>query len=178
VLERTALSILNTIDYKDMKEFVERGEYTIDVPTGAHLKMEMSLFDTVLRCIGARNWLLYRCNPEKIGFITSDHRVILSWSEPNKGIYPPGFGIPGTEVIFPVANSMLMCGSFEGEEGTRDLNDAQIGVLNSIVAAYAERQIYARDKDFFYVTNGVLRTGAQLTAEPDFVGDFGGTLRN
>jgi hypothetical protein len=149
-----------------MREFFERGEYDINVSTASHLKTEMKLFGAILECICSRNWMICRCDAGKTGFITSDHPVILRWSEPQKGMYGPGLGIRGTELIFPVSNSLLMYGSFECAEAVWDLDDSTIGMFNRIIASHADRQVFARDRDFQYLVAGELRAGDRLASEP------------
>ena len=74
------------------------------------------------------------------------------WSDPKReGQFKgPGHGVPGTLVIFPLCNELALMGSFEGDEGTRDVTIEQVARINTIIALNAERQVYAHDSNFVY----------------------------
>ena len=139
-------------NYERMRDFVERGEFKVTMPTNMHLALELQTLDAVLECLARRKWMLLRAPAGETGFITSDHPVCLMWSDPKReGQFKgPGHGIPGTMVIFSLCNELALLGSFEGNEGVRNLTPAQIAAVNGTIALRAERQIYARDANFGY----------------------------
>jgi hypothetical protein len=99
-----------------------------------------------------RKWVLVRAPKGSGGFITSDHPVVLTWSDATMhgGLYGPGFGLTGTEVYFPVSTRLAAVGAFELQEGTIDVPSHAVASLNGAQIAYASRQVYARDHNFIY----------------------------
>lgn len=155
----------NEVSYERMRDFVEQEQYTIEVPTTRHVKQELKLVDTVLPLLGARKWLLLRAPADAGGFITSDHPVVLQWSErKDRGMFSsPGFGLKGTEVLFPLSNELAMLGVFDGREGVTDVSPDVVAQVNGIIIYYGHRQIYARDNRFRYaLASGEIRRGADL----------------
>jgi hypothetical protein len=157
------------LSYEAMRDFVERDRYTIEVPTTRHVEQELKLVDTVLPLLGARKWQLLRAPTNAGGFVTSDHPVVLLWSEPkDRGpFHSPGFGLRGTEVIFSVSSELAMVGTFEGQDDVVDVEPGIVALVNGIIIAHSNRQIYARDDRFWYVqdpvpTPPVVQRGADL----------------
>jgi hypothetical protein len=153
------------IGYESMRDFVESERYTIEVSTTGHVKTELELVDTALPLLGARSWLLLRAAAGSGGFITSDHPVALYWAEQrDRGpFYSPGFGLNGTEVVFPVSNGLAMISTFDGPHGVHDATPEQVALVNGAVAGHGRRQIYARDDRFHYAhAPGEMRRGADL----------------
>ena len=100
-----------------------------------------------------RKWVLIKAPERSGGFITSDHPAILMWSDPKMraGLYGPGFGLTGTEVLFPVCPRLAVVGAFEIREGdTIEVDENAVAAFNGAQIAYAERQVYARDRNFTY----------------------------
>jgi hypothetical protein len=139
-------------DYETMKEFVSRDEYTVDLSTGGHVAREMGAFDNILPYLFKRGWVLVKAPKDSGGFVTSDHPSCLMWSERPKapGINPPGLGLPGTEIVFPVSPRIAAIGSFELEDGSSEVDAATVAAINGTVIAFAELQVYARDLRFTY----------------------------
>ncbi len=151
-------------DYERMREFAERGEFKVNMPTNMHLALELESIEAVLECFLRRKWMLLRAPAGQPGFITSDNPICLMWSDPTReGQFKgPGHGVPGTIVIFSLCNELALLGSFEGDEGVRDLTAAEIAAVNGTIAVRAERQIYARDSSFMYQLahhNQIMRGG-------------------
>jgi hypothetical protein len=136
-----------TPDYEKVREFEERGEYDIEVPTGAHIVREMGVLDAVLPYLSERGWMVLRAPEHSSGFITSDHPVCLIWEGMDKGP-PRGYGMKGTQVIFPVSRRIAVSGAFEHEADIeRDIDEAAVANLNSLILMFAEQQVYGRDGD-------------------------------
>lgn len=155
----------NDITYESMREFVEGEQYTIEVPTTRHVELELDLVDTILPLLGRRTWLLLRAPVGGAGFVTSDHPVGLQWTEQRKrGMFSsPRFGLRGTEVIFPVSQSLALVGTFDGRHGIQDIEAEQVALVNGVIISHAHRQIYARDDRFVYMlTRGAPRRGVDL----------------
>jgi hypothetical protein len=139
-------------DYEKMKAFVREGEYRVETATERHITLEMGAFDKILPHVFGRGWVLVEAPKCSGGFVTSDHPVCLTWSEPAKGpgIRPIGLGLRGTEIVFPVSPRIAAIGAFEIEDGTYSADDAMVASINGTIIAFAERQVYARDLNFHY----------------------------
>jgi hypothetical protein len=140
-------------DYEKMKEFIDKGAYRVEVPTERHLEQEMTALDTILPLLERRRWMVIAAADDTGGFVTSDHPVCLMWAEPErrgKGFYPPGFGLTGTQVVFPVSHRLAIMGGYEIEstESEGDLN--LVAAINSSIIGHAGRQVLARDMHFHY----------------------------
>lgn len=159
------------VTYESVREFVDGERFTITVPTTRHVETELQLVETVLPLLGRRSWMLLRAAAGSGGFVTSDHPVSLYWTDPrNRGaFYPPGFGVRGTEVLFPVSHELAMVGTFDGPHGICDATAEQVALANGVTIRYGQRQIYARDDRFrFAFAEGDVRRGADLLRDlPD-----------
>jgi hypothetical protein len=84
------LKELPEVSYDEMKKFAQEERFKIQVPTLRHIQLEIENFDKVLPILLDRNWLMVRAPKDSGGFITSDHPVILAWSDPSMrgGFYP------------------------------------------------------------------------------------------
>lgn len=152
-----------------MKDFIDGEKYSITMSTTGHVERELHLVDTVLPLLGQRHWFLMRAAPDSGGFATSDHPVSLIWSEQReRGFFnSPGFGLKGTEVVFPVSHDLAIVGTFEEPVGAGDITNEQVALVNGIVVAHSERQIYSRDDKFVYMLpEGRMQRGADLLRNP------------
>jgi len=148
------LDELADISYEEAKKYVDEEQFEIVVSNNRHLRTELSAFETVLQLLYERRWLLLKAPPKATGFITSDHPMCLMWLHPRPGLSSPGLGLKDTQVIFPISNELVMVGTFEGRDGEMDASTALIAATNGIIAANAERQVYARDREFQYIVPG------------------------
>jgi hypothetical protein len=158
-----------TADYETMHEFVERGKYRIETMPATHLQMEMRIFDKVLPLIFNRKWMLFKAPANRTGFLTSDHPVCLMWADPTKrgGFWPPGLGLPRTQLLFPISNELAAIGAFEIDDMEMDADDLLISQINGEIILHATRQIYARDSDFLYKMqhNSRIMKGTELLTD-------------
>lgn len=135
--------------YGNMKKFVQEKQWKIDVPTTRHIQLELTSFDKILPYLLDRKWRLLRASPGSGGFITADHPVVLTWSDPQMRGLPVGYGLRGTAVIFPLCIRLAFVGLFEeGEETVVSVRDDYVASLNGALIANAERHIIARDAKF------------------------------
>jgi hypothetical protein len=140
-------------DYEKMRAFVKANAYHIVISPADHVITELDVFDAVLPLFFQRAWMLLRAPAGTTGFITSDQPVCLMWSDPpapGLGRPPPGFGRPGTMVLFPLSPSLALIGTFEGDDEVIDATGSQIADFNFAMIENARRQIYARGLDFLY----------------------------
>jgi hypothetical protein len=160
------------LDYETLKAFVDKGDYSFITSTTEHVRLELSVLDGLLPHLFNRKWTLLKASDDSGGFITSDHPVCLKWSSQktkNKN-QPIGFGLPYTEVIFPISPELGLVGSFEGIDSEQEADVFSVGSINSIVVGSAERQIYAPNNGFICfrgLPDGFIR-GADLLNDPSF----------
>jgi Protein of unknown function (DUF4238) len=159
---------VDDVTYEEARNFVARGELKVDVPTTRHVALEMQSVDTVLPLLLGRKWVLLIAPTNSGGFVTTDHPVVLQWidAKDRGAFYPPGFGLCGTEVIFPLSHDLALSGTFEGREAVIEATTEIVAATNGIVIAHGHRQVYARDDKFRYmITHGVLRHGSDVLAD-------------
>lgn len=136
------------ITYQDIKEFHERGEYDVVVNQNYLIKMEIDATNFILEPLMNRNWCFVEA-PDGYDFITSDDPVVLTWSHENKdGIYPPGFGLKGTVVYFPLSPKLLLVGTFEDAPRNSYYTPMQVTLANTVIARKSNKQIYAKNGSF------------------------------
>jgi hypothetical protein len=162
------------ISYEEMRDFVKKKEYRIELNTEFHIKTEMHGFDAILPTLFNRKWFVFTPPKDSSGFITSDHPVCLMFSNPNmRGKFHwPGHGLTGTEIIFTVGRRLAVVGAFEfKEEAELQLTEEGVAGINGALVAYADRQVYARDVDFTYSRQYTEkpRRGVGLVKDPLFL---------
>ncbi len=74
------------VSYERFRSFVEQGKFDVDVPTTEHVRMELKLFAEVVPFLRARKWTLISASSDSGGFVTTDHPVVLMWSEPERTV--------------------------------------------------------------------------------------------
>jgi Protein of unknown function (DUF4238) len=139
-------------DYAKLKEIYKPADYKVEVPVEEHILTEMNTFDQILPLLFERKWVLLKAHQDSAGFITSDHPVCLTWSEPDprRGRRPPGLNLMGTEILFPISPILAVVGAFELENGEFDFNEEEVASSNGTIILHARRQVYARTMDFTY----------------------------
>jgi hypothetical protein len=127
------------LSYEQMKKFAREANFHISVPRERHIQLELETFNKMLPILLERKWLLLRAPKDSGGFITSDHPVVLTWSNPamRGGFHGPGFGLTGTEVFFPVSTRLAVVGAFELQDATIDVYPNAVASLNGAQVAYA-----------------------------------------
>ncbi|MBR0753539.1 DUF4238 domain-containing protein [Bradyrhizobium jicamae] len=160
------------VTYEQMRDFVQRGDYRIELNKGFHIASELKGFDAILPTLFNRKWVCLTPPAVSGGFITSDHPVCLMFSDPalRGKFFGPGHGLKGTEIIFPVSRHLAVVGAFELKEDEIQLPEEHVARVNGAVAACAERQVYAHNIDFNYLRrdNEKPRRGAELVNDLDF----------
>lgn len=123
------------LTYEQVKEFHERGEYDILLNRGYHIGLELRMHDPVLRALAARKWTLYTADDATGCFVTTDRPVMLAYVKPMEvpPLYrnSPGFGMPETEVMFPLTQHITLVGMFEGGESVVKANTYIVAHANT-----------------------------------------------
>ncbi|HMJ41342.1 MAG TPA: DUF4238 domain-containing protein [Pseudolabrys sp.] len=137
-------------DYDKMKKSYSPANYKIEIPSEEHVRSEMDTFNHALPFLFERKWVLVKAPEDSPGFVTCDHPVSLTWSEPQFGRIPLGLRTKGTEIFFPISPNLAVVGAFELENGEADFNDEQVASSNGTTILNAHRQVYAGRDDFRY----------------------------
>lgn len=153
------------LSYGEVRDFVERGEFTVDVETTQHVREELKSLTTVYELLHRRNWVIVRAEALSGGFVTSDQPVTLCWDdeEMEVGFYPPGFASRGTTLFCPLSRRVAIRGSFDGRQGAVDVPPEIVASINLRTILYAGRQIYAENDRFRFIgEEGKMRLGHEL----------------
>lgn len=158
------------ITYEEAKEFVERGEYRVDVATTRHVELELKLLPTVYDLLQRRTWVVLRAAPGSGGFVTSDNPATLCWDDEKlaDGFYPPGFASTDTSVVCPLSKNVAIRGCFDGRSGAIEAPANIVAAINTRTIAYSDRQVYAESDQFRFVApdGAVLHGHALLSIVP------------
>lgn len=160
------------ISYEEMKALCDARAFRVEVPNEMHVQTEFEGFDTLLPYLFRRKWVFLRASASSGGFVTSDHPVNLVWSDPIRAgqFYSPGFGLKGTEVLFPLSSRLAMIGAFDVENATINASDEMVAHFNGAAISMAARQVYARDHNFQYKRSPTeqSRKASRLIDDPQF----------
>jgi Protein of unknown function (DUF4238) len=160
-------------DYERMRAFVRQDAFRVETPTERHIALEMDAFDKILPYLFKRGWVFVHAPKGSGGFVTSDHPVCLTWSDPptGPGIRPIGLGLRGTEIVFPISPRIAVIGAFELRDSIHRADDTMVPSINGTIIAFAERQVYARDLSFHYTLRDAepARKASKLISDANFV---------
>lgn len=138
------------VSYEDMLKFHDEKQYTIEINNGMFVAGEFQAFDTVVKLLWERDWTFIKAGKGAGHFICSDHPAYLRWSDPKlaNGFYPPGHGLKGTDVVFPVSHDTALLGTFEAEERAITANQQIVALINTLILEGCDRQVYSPKGDF------------------------------
>jgi Protein of unknown function (DUF4238) len=113
--------------------------------------LEAKFHDRLVQLYEGRKWQIAVANDDSNGFVTSDHPVCLRWCDgEDHRFISPGFGKPGTEVLFPLSPNLALRGRFDGEETVVQADKETVAGINSLLISNCHKQVYARDALFSY----------------------------
>jgi hypothetical protein len=135
------------IKYEEMKDFIDRGEYEIAIDQTYLIGLELQAVQTVLEQLARRSWSFVSAAPG-CTYTTSDDPVVLDWVDGKPTPFSPGFGLQNTIVMFTISPELALVGLFVNQPAQRDHRRDQVAALNTSIARYATRQLYARDGSF------------------------------
>jgi hypothetical protein len=152
--------------YEVAREFIEQGEYTIEVNQPYQLKQLLQIQEMVFELLAMRHWSVLVAEPGA-EFVTSDNPVVLAWSDGRaRGFYAPGFGLPGTDVTFALTKHVAMLGRLE-ELPNASLAGSRrtVATINARTGEAAARFIAYSGEDVVWLTpeNQVGGTAELLT---------------
>jgi hypothetical protein len=159
------------MDYDEIKKARKPEDFSLKVTNEAHIASELQSFDHVLALLSQRKWMLVKAPEDSPGFVTCDHPVSLTWSEPQSGRRPLGLATKGTEIFFPITPKLAVVGAFEIEDGEAEFTDEQVSSGNGATILNAQRQVYASRGDFRYQVDGTPppRAASHLVTDQRFL---------
>ena len=120
------------VTYEKMKEFIERDEYRVEIPTDTHLETELRVFQKILAGLGSRYWSVLVAAPDAPDFITCDHPANL---------------VP-RQMVFPLDPRTAVAAAREKPMPRRIVVGAKgVAEVNARIVDQADRQIYSRTPD-------------------------------
>lgn len=153
-MKQAGRAVNEAVTYEQVKEFNDRGEYTVQLATCHHIGVEFGGFEAVLPFMLARRWALYRTDKQKGFFLTTDRPVLLTWNRPADAQAArrngPGYGMHDTEVLFPLTRDALLIGEFDGPEGTFPANFELVAAANTKMFVHAFDQAYLPGRSLSY----------------------------
>ena len=74
-------------------------------------------------------------------------------------------------MLFTISSKLAIVGAFEIEDGEAEIDENMVASFNGVVAAFAERQVYARDYHFRYSfrEDEPSRKASKLITDPKFL---------
>lgn len=140
------------VSYEDMLKFIDDKQYKVEIENTLSVSNEFKLWPTITQVLLDRKWALVIAG-KGANFVSSDHPVSLTWSDPKfqRGPYPPGFGMSSTEVVFPVTKEMALIGTYEGENRTVRTTPFVVASINSRIISNTDYQIYSPRPEFAFL---------------------------
>lgn len=132
------------VSFETMRKFIEDDQCTLTVSTSESLLLELGGFENALRLLGSRYWSLVTAAADAPDFVTCDHPVTLVFKDPKRG-GPIGYGLPQTEVSFPLNTRQTLLGVLEDPLSPRlEARAEQVAGINSRTVYHADRQVYSK----------------------------------
>src|SRR5262249_9106480 len=118
------------ISYEEMRDFIQNRKFSIELRNEFHITSEFEGFEAILPTLFRRKWVTFTPPSKSGGFITSDHPVCLMYSDPKMRNFPPGHGLAGTEIIFPIGRKLAAVGAIELNDGEFQLTEDGVAGVN------------------------------------------------
>jgi len=142
------------VSFEAMRQFIHDDQYTVTVSTSESLSLELAGFDNALQLLGSRYWSLVTAAGDAPDFVTCDHPVTPVFKDPNR-CGPIGYGLPETEVSFPLNTRQILLGVFENPLAVRiEARSSQVAAINSRTVYHAARQVYSKTASVVVLRSG------------------------
>jgi hypothetical protein len=136
--------------YEEVKAHHESGAYRVEVIRERLIGLELSVFETVLNCMSDRKWTLYTADGQHGHFITTNCPVVLSFVDERQYRQPPGHGLKGTEVFFPLTKNGFLIGRWDRGDHTEVAQQGFIGAVNQHMIEESYGQVFSNKKSVVY----------------------------
>ncbi|MCY4637900.1 MAG: DUF4238 domain-containing protein [Acidobacteria bacterium] len=155
----------DAVPFEQAAAFIESDQYRIDVSTTESILGELRVFESVFETLASRWWSLVIADPDAPDLVTCDHPVtVVSKDQSRRG--PIGYGLPGTEVSFPLGPRHALVGVLENPLRPQfTARPTEVAALNSRTVHHADRQVYARSPHAVILQRGGM-ADFNVCAEP------------
>jgi hypothetical protein len=180
-IEKMEKGNLNGVDlirnHEEVRKLIESKNFRVNVANERIIHLEGVAIDAIIPFLIRRKWTLIKAKAGSTGFLTSDHPVCLMWSKestPHR-YSSPGFGLPNTQVIFPISSDLAVLGAFEGEEFVGEASDQLVAKINTAIILNSEGQIYGKNNEFNYfsgVQHGIIKSGSNIIRDLSVTENF------
>ena len=134
------------LPFEQAAAFIESAQSEFDVSTTENISLELGNFERTFEMLASRWWSLVIADTEAPDFVTCDHPVAIVYKDQSR-CGPIGYGLPGTEVSFPLGPRHAVIGVLENPLQSQFTARAeQVAALNSRTVYYADRQVYATSR--------------------------------
>lgn len=134
------------VSFEAIRKFIEDDQYSVTISTSESVFLELRGFEKALESVGSRYWSLVTAAADAPDFVTCDHPVTAVFKDPmRRG--PIGYGLPHTEVSFPLNTRQALLGVFEGPLSTRiEVRHRHVAEINRRTIHHAYRQVYSKTR--------------------------------
>lgn len=142
------------VSFEEMAEFIRGDQYTIEVSTTESLSLELGIVESIFETLASRWWSFVTADAEAPDFVACDHPVAVVFKD-RRMRGPIGYGMPGTEVSFPLGSRHAVIGVLEDPFRPQIIARAeQVASLNSRTVYHADRQVYGKSPRVLILRRG------------------------
>ncbi len=139
------------ISYDEMKEFHEKGEYSVELNQNWVLKTMLEMHDFILPWLDQRDWSIAYVNPGDGEFICSDRPVMLNWTTETPPWHPPGLAHKDAELKIPLDKNTCLLSRFDMDSFEMPVGSRFVAALNGMVAMQSDERIFSPSSDFSWM---------------------------
>lgn len=159
-------SVNGVLITEEYRKFIEEGRFRVELTKNAQIWNEyFEYFEVILETMLHRKWTLIRV-PDEAPLVTCDFPIALTWKDPKKYRFDPGFGCGNTQVFFPLSQKFALIGDFEGFDQVVCASEEQVALINANILFFAKKQVYAPQENILFLgPNGESLQGLTLYYE-------------
>jgi hypothetical protein len=143
------------LTYEEIKARYKQDDYRVTLAREYQIGTEFKMLDSVLQFLYLRTWTVLKTDGPDSEFVTTNRPVTLTFIDPMKVPLlqrrSPGFGLPNTEVFFPLTRHAMLVGCFDRAVTDRKIGRSHVAALNSHMIAHSYGKIFSRWKEFLYL---------------------------
>ena len=142
------------VPFEEAAAFIRSNQYGIEVSPTESISSELSVFKSIFETLACRWWSLVVADPEAPDLVTCDHPVAVVFKDQSR-CGPIGYGLPGTEVSFPLGPRYALVGVLENPLRPQfTARSEAVAALNSRTVYHADRQVYAKARRALILRRG------------------------
>ena len=135
------------VPFEKVEKFVREDQYAVEISTTENLQQEFRIsFNNIFDMLASRSWSLVIADADAPDFVTCDHPVAVVFKDNGRN-GPIGYGLPGTEVSFPLGPRHAVIGVLENPLRPQiTARTEEVAALNRRTVYHADRQVYAKSR--------------------------------